>query len=135
MHAVHLAIDVSCFSTLVHGTFAAPIVSISTYRTCALVFYCRTTLALIQHLNFNAFSTLAMAPPQNGEIIADSDTTTSAKDSPRLTSFPAANDDYRYLRKRASILCAAFSAQPLDVSDTQRTRAWNEYVTFFPPSV
>jgi len=44
-----------------------------------------------------------------------------------LTPFPAANDDYRYLRKRATILCAAFNAQPLDVSDEERAQAWNEY--------
>ena len=42
-----------------------------------------------------------------------------------LTPFPAANDDYRYLRKRATILCAAFNAQPLDVSDEERAQAWN----------
>jgi hypothetical protein len=45
-----------------------------------------------------------------------------------LTPFPAANDDYRYLRKRATILCAAFNAQSLDVSDKERAQAWNEYV-------
>ena len=44
-----------------------------------------------------------------------------------LTPFPVANDDYRYLRKRATILCAAFNAQPLDVSDKERAQAWNEY--------
>jgi len=43
-----------------------------------------------------------------------------------LTPFPAANDDYRYLRKRATILCAAFNAQSLDVSDKERAQAWNE---------
>ena len=43
-----------------------------------------------------------------------------------LTPFPAANDDYRYLRKRATILCAAFNAQPLDVSEEERAQAWNE---------
>lgn len=69
-----------------------------------------------------------MAPPQDVETIADSNATTSAKDTPRLISFPAGNDDYRYLRKRASILCAAFNAQPPDVSDAERVRAWNEYV-------
>jgi hypothetical protein len=46
-----------------------------------------------------------------------------------LTPFPAANDDYRYLRKRATILCAAFNAQPLDVSDEERAQAWNEYAS------
>ena len=51
------------------------------------------------------------------------------QDSKRsLTPFPAANDDYRYLRKRATILCAAFDAQPLDVSNDERAQAWNEYV-------
>jgi hypothetical protein len=44
-----------------------------------------------------------------------------------LTPFPAANNDYRYLRRRASILCAAFNAQPLDVSERDRAEAWNEY--------
>ena len=52
------------------------------------------------------------------------------RQSPRgpQTPFPAANDDYRYLRKRATILCAAFNAQPLDVSNKERAQAWNEYV-------
>jgi hypothetical protein len=45
-----------------------------------------------------------------------------------LTPFPAANNDYRYLRQRATILCAAFNAQPLEVSDKERAQAWNEYV-------
>jgi hypothetical protein len=51
-----------------------------------------------------------------------------------LTPFPAADDDYRYLRKRATILCAAFNAQPLDVSDKERTQAWNEYVFLRSPN-
>lgn len=50
-----------------------------------------------------------------------------------LTPFPAAGDDYRYLRKRAAILCAAFNAQPLDVSDKGRAQAWNEYAFMRPP--
>lgn len=45
-----------------------------------------------------------------------------------LTLFLAADDDYRYLRKRATVLCAAFNAQPLDVSGKERAQAWNEYV-------
>ena len=51
---------------------------------------------------------------------------TNQKLKKSLTSFPAANDDYRYLRKRATILCAAFNAQPLDVSEEERAQAWNE---------
>jgi hypothetical protein len=43
-----------------------------------------------------------------------------------LTPFPAANNDYRYLRKRASILCDAFNALALDVSEHDRAQAWNE---------
>jgi hypothetical protein len=46
-----------------------------------------------------------------------------------LTPFQAANDDYRYLRKRATILCAVFNNQPLDVSDKERAQAWNEYAS------
>jgi hypothetical protein len=46
-----------------------------------------------------------------------------------LTPFPAANDDYRYLRKRATILYAVFNDQPLDVSDKERAQAWNEYAS------
>lgn len=49
-----------------------------------------------------------------------------------LTPFPAADDDYRYLRKRAAVLCAAFNAQSLDVSDKERAQAWNEYVFMRP---
>jgi hypothetical protein len=51
-----------------------------------------------------------------------------------LTPFPAANDDYRYLRKRAMTLCAAFNAQHFDVSDKERAQAWNEYVFVRPPN-
>jgi hypothetical protein len=49
-----------------------------------------------------------------------------------LTPFPAANDDYRYLRKRATILCSAFNAQPLNVPDEERAQAWNEYASATP---
>lgn len=45
-----------------------------------------------------------------------------------LVSFPAATDDYRYLRKRASMLCAAFNAQPIDVSQEERNQAWKACV-------
>lgn len=46
---------------------------------------------------------------------------------PALISFPAADDDYRYLRKRASILCAEFNAQIIDGSNEERCRAWKAY--------
>jgi len=57
----------------------------------------------------------------------DSTRTNDQSHEASLTPFPAANDDYRYLRKRATVLCAAFNAQPLDVSDKERDQAWNEY--------
>lgn len=44
-----------------------------------------------------------------------------------LISFPAANDDYSYLRKRAAVLCAAFNTLPTDTPDVDRARAWHEY--------
>lgn len=45
-----------------------------------------------------------------------------------LLSFPAANDDYRYLRKRAAILCDALNSLPIDAPDVDRARAWHGYL-------
>ena len=53
--------------------------------------------------------------------------TTKEEDKPPLTPFPAASDDYRYLRSRTTILCAVFNAQPVDVSEEDSVRAWHEY--------
>ncbi|KAM0716980.1 hypothetical protein Q7P37_006832 [Cladosporium fusiforme] len=50
------------------------------------------------------------------------------KGKPALISFSAANEDYRYLRKRASILCDAFNAQKVDVSHEDRCQAWNAII-------
>lgn len=68
-----------------------------------------------------------MAESHNAQDHMDSSQTNHKTPKVSLTPFPAANDDYRYLRKRATILCAAFNAQPLDVSDKERAQAWNEY--------
>lgn len=69
-----------------------------------------------------------MAEPHNIKDPMDSSQTNHQTPKGSLTPFPAANDDYRYLRKRAAILCAAFNAQPFDVSDKERAQAWNEYI-------
>lgn len=80
-------------------------------------------------------ATLGESPNPNGCI--ESAHTAKQKHEKSLTSFPAADDDYRYLRKRAAILCAAFNAQPLDVSYEDRAQAWNEYghCTILPQTV
>ena len=64
----------------------------------------------------------------------DSSHTNNQSHEKSLTPFPAANDDYRYLRKRATILCTAFNAQPVDIPDKERARAWNEYVFMRNPN-
>ena len=67
-----------------------------------------------------------MAEPHNIKDPMDSSRTDHQTPKESLTPFPAANDDYRYLRKHATILCAAFNAQSFDVSDKERAQAWNE---------
>ena len=69
-----------------------------------------------------------MAESCNAHNLMDSSQIDDQTPTGSLTPFPAANDDYRYLRKRATILCAAFNAQPFDVTDKERAQAWNEYV-------
>jgi hypothetical protein len=69
-----------------------------------------------------------MAESRNIYYSTDSSQTSYGNPKGSLTPFPAADDDYRYLRKRATILCAAFNDQPLDVSDKERAQAWNEYI-------
>jgi len=52
--------------------------------------------------------------------------TTKRADKPTLIPFPAANDDYRYLRTRTTIICAVSNAQPIDVAEIESARAWHE---------
>jgi hypothetical protein len=62
----------------------------------------------------------------------DSETTnntTEQEDKPTLIPFPAASDDYHYLRNRTTVLCDVFNAQPFDVPEAESTRAWHEYRT------
>lgn len=73
-----------------------------------------------------------MAESRNVQDLMDSSQTNHQTPKGSLTPFPAADDDYRYLRKRATILCVAFNAQPLDVSDKERAQAWNEYAFMTP---
>ena len=75
-----------------------------------------------------------MAESRNVQDLMDSSQTNHQTPKGSLTPFPAADDDYRSLRKRATILCAAFNAQPFDVSDKERAQAWNEYVFVRPPN-
>lgn len=51
---------------------------------------------------------------------------TKSEDKPTLIPFPAANDDYRYLRTRTTIICAVSNAQPIDVAEIESARAWHE---------
>lgn len=61
------------------------------------------------------------------------DSRTSLKSSTQqektFLSFPAGDNDYRYLRKRAATLCATFNALPIDALDVDRARAWHKCVT------
>ena len=63
--------------------------------------------------------------PTSLESSEDTHDTTMQEDKPTLIPFPAASDDYRYLRTRTAILSAVFNAQPIDVSDADSARAWH----------
>jgi hypothetical protein len=63
-------------------------------------------------------------------ISSECSVTTKQEAKPTLIPFPAASEDYdyRYLRTRTTILCAALNAQPFDVPEAESARAWHEYL-------
>jgi hypothetical protein len=67
--------------------------------------------------------------PTSLESPEDTHNTTNPEDKPTLIPFPAASDDYHYLRNRTAILSAVFNAQPIDVSEEDSCRAWHDIVS------
>ena len=67
--------------------------------------------------------------PTSLEGPEDTHNTIKQEESPTLIRFPAASDDYHYLRNRTAILSAFFNAQPIDVSEEDSARAWHDIVS------
>ena len=67
--------------------------------------------------------------PASRETPEKTHNTRKQEDSPTLIPFPAASDDYRYLRTRTTTLSAVFNAQPADVSEKDSIRAWHDIVS------
>jgi hypothetical protein len=115
------ALLMTCFNYSLH--FSSNI----QYRTeCTYhVLKCVPSIKVLHVLNPTKFDH-SIIMPTSLESPEDTHNTTKQEEKPTLITFPAASDDYRYLRNRTAILSTVFNSQPIDVSEEDSIRAWHE---------